>query len=380
MTSTTKEYAFLKITTKGYVYFRMPSGKLIPLKAKQGTPEFDRAYEACVAQREAVPTPEARVSDGKDSVAAAIAIYLASPGFLGNRESTKKRIRRHCEQLRGELGDCRLADLDTDAIDIYSERIEVRQGASVADRHVHVISSIWKNVKKWEQFGIKKMPNPTVEARQAYEVQQEHRPWPVEVQEQFMAAAPEHLQLAKLLLHFSVQRGGDCCKMLWTDFDGQGIYVRPEKTHGERDAQPTYHLCPDPLIEALEAAPRVAETILVNAYGQRYANVSVLSKAMRRYLIKVGAARKGERTFVMHGLRKTGATDAAEAGVEGKALQGLGGWKTIQMAEHYTKTARAKIANKKAIDLWNAELMAQAERKAHEREIEERRAQIHRVV
>jgi integrase len=372
--STTREYRFLKIA-KGYIYFRFPSGKLTALPGAKGSPEFDRAYEACLAERNSAPTPQARVSNGKDSVAAAIAIYLASPGFLGNRDSTKKRIRRHCEQLREELGDCRLADLDTDAIDIYSERIEVRQGASVADRHVHVISSIWKNVKKHPQFDIKKMPNPTVEARQAYTVQQEHRPWPVEVQEQFMSAAPEHLQLAKLLLHFSVQRGGDCCKMLWSDFDGQGIYVRPEKTHGERDAQPTYHLCPDPLIEALEAAPRTAETILVNAYGQRYANVSVLSKAMRRYLIKVGAARKGERTFVMHGLRKTGATDAAEAGVEGKALQGLGGWKTIQMAEHYTKTARAKIANKKAIDLWNAEL----KRKQHEAEVAERRAQIHRV-
>mgnify|MGYP003694702165 CR=1 FL=1 len=35
-----------------------------------------------------------------------------------------------------------------------------------------------------------------------------------------MESAPDHLKLAKLLLHFSAQRGGDCIKMKWTDFDG----------------------------------------------------------------------------------------------------------------------------------------------------------------
>jgi integrase len=360
---------------KGYVYFRLPSGKLIPLPTDESSVEFERAYQACLAKRDAAPAPVARVANMPDSVSAAIQIYLSSPGFLKLRDSTKARQRRHCERMREEIGTGRLKDLNTRAIDIYSEQVERQYGASVADRYVFVISKIWQNVKKYEQFDIWEMANPTREARKAYEVQQAHRAWTDDVQERFMAAAPAQLQLAKLLLHFSAQRGGDCVKMLWSDYDGEGITVRQEKLHGERDAEPDYYLCPKPLREALDAAPRTAETILTNAYGQRYADASVLSKAIKRQLIRVGLARKGERTFVMHGLRKTAAKDVAPLGVGAGGIKSITGHRTDQEANYYAQGFERKRVNRAVVEAWDAEL----ERKEREREIEQRRAQIHRV-
>jgi integrase len=360
---------------KGYVYFRLPSGKLIPLPTDESTVEFERAYQTCLAQRDAAPVQVARVANMPDSVSAAIAIYLASPDFLKNADSTKARIQRHCERMREEIGTGRLKDLDTDAVDIYSEQVEKQYGASVADRYVFVLSSIWKNVKKHPQFDIKKLPNPTVEARRAYTVQQAHRPWPEEVQDRFMTTAPEQLKLAKLLLHFSAQRGGDCVKMLWTDYDGKGLTVRQEKLHGDRDAQADYYLCPKPLREALDAAPRSAETILVNAYGQRYADTSVLSKAIKRHLVRLGLARAGERTFVMHGLRKTAASEVGSFGAGVSGIKSVTGHRTDAEAQYYARGADKRRINKAVVDAWDAEL----ERKEREREIEKRRATIHRV-
>ena len=50
-----------------------------------------------------------------------------------------------------------------------------------------------------------------------------------------MQLAPARLKLAKLLLQLSVQRGGDCVRMPIKDFDGNGLFVRPEKTSGDTD-------------------------------------------------------------------------------------------------------------------------------------------------
>jgi integrase len=316
-----------------------------------------------------------------DSVSAAIAIYLNSPAMVmphdkgGHADSTKARIRRHCERIREEIGSGRLKDLTTKALDRYSEDVQKQYGASVADRYVFVLSSIWQNVKKYDQFDIDNLPNPTREARKAYTVQQAHRPWPEEVQEKFMATAPEQLKLAKLLLHFSAQRGGDCVAMLWSDYDGKGLTVRQEKLHGDRDAQADYYLCPKPLREALDAAPRTAETILTNAYGQRYADTSVLSKAIKRHLVRLGLARAGERTFVMHGLRKTAASEVGSFGAGVSGIKSVTGHRTDAEAQYYARGADKRRINKAVVDAWDAEL----ERKEREREIEKRRAQIHRV-
>jgi hypothetical protein len=66
-----------------------------------------------------------------------------------------------------------------------------------------------------------------------------------------MATAPRRLRVAKLLLHFSAQRGGDCIDMRWRDFDGRGISVRPEKGGGESLELANDHRCPKPLLKVL---------------------------------------------------------------------------------------------------------------------------------
>jgi integrase len=50
-----------------------------------------------------------------------------------------------------------------------------------------------------------------------------------------------------------------------------------------------------------------------------------------------------------HGLRKAGATRAAERGASERQLMAIFGWSTDKMAQHYTRTAdRARLAQSAA--------------------------------
>jgi len=373
-----------KIKGIAYVYFRDRNGKLTRLPGAEGSAEFKRAYDVALRGMLGSPTHTAPLTPAADTIDKAIEIYLGSTKYAGLAASTKARIMRQCDAIRIKLGQARLRDLDVHAVDIYSEQIARKHGTSVADRHVHVLSSIWQSSIKYPQFGISKLPNPTVAAESHYKVQREHRPWPIELQRAFMATASDNLKLAKLLLHFSVQRGGDCIKMRWSDYDGEGLYVRPEKTHGERDAAAEYKHCPDVLIEALESAraarPNAGphDAILLNGDGTPFAAASVLSKAIARHLRKIGAGKKGERTYNMHGLRKTGAVDLVLAGAGVTELKSVG-WKSDSQALYYVRGLDRRRANKNAVDLWNAELKRQLDERAHERDVADRRSQIRSV-
>jgi len=393
------------INGKLYLYFRWPDqrsvgGKdkrrLTPLPGPEGSPEFRRAVTLCLRElkgkppAEPKPVPAAvneRVTFLPGTAGHAIEVYLASKAFENKAESTKEQYRRTFDQMRDRIGVAALASFDVDAVDLYSEELESDFGPSVADRHVKMLSNVWKAARKRPEFKIKNIANPTEAAERRYTVKRAHRPWPLDVQRRFMAAAPEHLKLAKLLLHFAAQRGGDSIKLLWTDYDGRGLVVRPQKDRqSQAEAMPNYHLCPKPLREALDAAPREAPTILVNGWGKPYANANVLSNAIRRVLIGTGDVKEGERSFVMHGLRKSAARDVGSLGVGAPGIKTVGGWRSNETAEYYAAEYDRRRVNAATIAAWDAELERQEAEEAREDSerakaaaVKARRAQLKRV-
>jgi integrase-like protein len=391
-------------TVKGkrYVYFRWPpdvrklgncappSG-LTPLP-NEGSAEFRHAVEFCMqavrrARKEGPPpTPGAMINERvaflPGSIGRAIEVYLGSLAFAATRASTQSQYRHTLDQIRARIGTATLSALDTDAVDHYSEKIAKELGTSVADRHVLLLRNIWKVTRKEPEFKLKGLVNPTIEAERRHEFKRAHRPWPQEVQDRFMANAPAHLKLAKLVLHFAAQRGGDSIKLLWSDYDGRGLIVRPEKDRrSEFEPLPNYHLCPKPLRDALDAAPRVAETILVNGSGQPYASADVLSAAIRRVLRANGDGKRGRRGFVMHGLRKSAARDVGSLGLGPSAIKTIGGWRSDATAKYYAEEYDRRRVNALAVAAWDAALEAQQqETSARATEVVKRqRAQIRRV-
>ena len=183
-----------------------------------------------------------------------------------------------------------------------------------------LVKNLWRCRAGDETFGIRKLPNPALEIARRYKLTDAkmHKVWSEKAQDTFMAAAPMSRQLAVDLLRFTAQRGGDAVRIKWTDFDGRGIFIVPEKTTriGD-DPEPNYHLCPAPLLRRLKLAQKTAtaETILVSETGKPWSSSRTLSQAIRKTLIKCGLASKGKRTLCMHGLRHTAASQAATLGI-----------------------------------------------------------------
>jgi integrase len=383
-----KRYLYRK-QVKGheYVYFRQPNGSLIRLPDDERSSEFRRCYDACVkaiAKPVAPPAPSRMKPSATKavgfiggSIGAAIKRYLGSAEFGDLRRSSQNKYNLSLSLMRDMIGTAKLADLDIDAVDIYSDQLARERGHGIAHLHVALLANIWRVCRKYPEFGIKGRPSPTTDAEKYRKVRNPHRPWSDEAQERFMETAADTLRLAKLMLHFSAQRGGDCVRMKWADFDGQGLLVFPEKTSNGQDHEANYHLCPKPLLDALLARQTqgdLAETILTNSRGKPWSSSATLSGAIRAHLMKIGLAAPGSKTISMHGLRKNASGEVASLLLGAKGIQSVTGHRSSQQAEYYAKHADQIALNRRVVERWNEALAEKSENRTAKR-----RPAIHRV-
>jgi integrase len=140
---------------------------------------------------------------------------------------------------------------------------------------------------------------------------------------------------------FTGQRASDLVKMMWSDFDGDGIAVTQKKT-----GTSLWLPCHLELRKELEVwkIDRTTMTILSRPSGQPY-SATALSSAMSKMIARCQPKLLGLR---FHGLRMTAAAKLAEAGCSVHEIASITGHKSLQMIEHYTAGAdqirRAKAA------------------------------------
>jgi hypothetical protein len=366
-------------TVKGnpYLYFRMADGALVPLPLDESTAEFRRCYDTCMKVRGgksaiAATTAPVAVPDIKrvafvgGTVGNAISKYLASPEFGELRKSSQYTYRKALDVVRDKIGTALLADFDLDMVNGYSAELAIKQkvervirgklkmvwqgGPSTADLHIDLLSNIWQVCRPLAEFGIKSIPNPTLDATRRYKkAKNPAKPCNEEQQDKFMETAPDYLQLGHLMLKYFGQRGGDCVKVKWTDFDGKGILVAPEK--GD-DLEPDYCELPKLLLDAVRRARKTradAPTILVNHWGKSWTSGNSLSQAIRIHLIKIGLAKRFTKTISMHGLRKNAAILAAETDLGTAGIKALTLHKSDGMALYYAKKAERRRLQAKVV-------------------------------
>ncbi|MFG1340575.1 tyrosine-type recombinase/integrase [Xanthobacter autotrophicus] len=138
----------------------------------------------------------------------------------------------------------------------------------------------------------------------------------------------EHLAL-HLLLYTGFRRG-DVVRLGRQHVRDGIITFRTEKTGGVV----TIPILP-PLARAIDGADTGDLTFLVTERGQPFVKES-FGNWFRR------ACRDAGCPGSAHGLRKAGATRAAENGATERELMALFGWSTGKMAQHYTKAADAR--------------------------------------
>jgi integrase len=95
----------------------------------------------------------------------------------------------------------------------------------------------------------------------------------------------------------------------------------------------------EPLRESIEATPTPTLTFLNTEFGTPFASVNSFGNWFRKRCKEAGVPGRA------HGLRKAGATIAAEHGASDRELMALFGWETERQAGVYTRRAdRAKLA------------------------------------
>src|SRR5262249_9422494 len=143
---------------------------------------------------------------------------------------TQLNYRPVLESIRCTLGPARLADLTPDNVDVYLGKGQREHSPSVAMRHKVMLSNLCRVERGFAEFKRNGKTNPTSDAGSIYTVEQEHEPWPDDVQDRFVAACDSNLYLAFHLLLCTGQRVSDVVKMKWADFNGMHFKLVQQKT------------------------------------------------------------------------------------------------------------------------------------------------------
>lgn len=110
------------------------------------------------------------------------------------------------------------------------------------------------------------------------------------------------------------------------------------KQHKNRNRHPVEVEIPilDELQAIIDASPTGDLTYLVTSHGRPY-SIAGFGNKFREWCNEAGLPHCSA-----HGLRKAGATCAAENGATDNQLMAIFGWSTIQEAQRYTRSARRK--------------------------------------
>ena len=337
---------YLDRTKDGRIYFRI-NGKREPLPRDENSPEFAAAYDAFVAgalmpkpKRAARPAPNA-----PGSIGWFIQQYLASDWFVSRdgrkpkfSAGTQLNYRPALESIRLSLGPARLADLTSDNVDVYLAKVLRESTPSTALRHKILLSNLWKFARGFAEFKRNGKTNPTADAINLYTVEQEHEPWPDDVQDRFTAACDKNLYLAYHLLLCTGQRVSDVVNMKWADYNSTHFKLTQIKTNTEM-----WIKAPKILRELLAKTDRVHENILTHKWGKPYTRDS-LGHRIKDVLIGNGDGR-----YTTHGLRKNAGILLAENGATVPLIMAALGHTTPKLALYYCRLAQQKLLNDQAV-------------------------------
>lgn len=327
------------------IYFRKGRGKRIRLEAKPGSDAFWLEYTAALAGKEKEP-PKAKRTVQKGTFRALAVDYMASVEFRLLDQSTRDQRRRVIESML-------LEPLKPGSADLFAEMPMEHFGA----KHVKVLRDRKASAPEAANHRLKTLGpmfkwaigEKLIETNFARDVpkfktgSEGHHTWTVEEVELYIARHPlgtkAHLALALLL--FSGQRISDVAQFGRQHLreDAEGALTIHFTQRKNRNRKPVSLALPvlEPLAEAIAAAQTGDLTFLVTEYGRGF-SVKGLGNKFRTWCDEAGL-----NHCSAHGLRKAGATIAAENGATEHQLMAIFGWTRSEQATLYTRKARQRV-------------------------------------
>jgi integrase len=332
----------------------------VRLRETPGTPQFLEEFGAALAGRpygdaknRPVPPPKIVANSLRWLIQE---YYKRSVTFKSYDEETKK-VRRNllkalCEEPVVEGSDQQVGDLPynipEDKIELLRDR---KEGVYAANARLKAIRQLFKWAASTKP--VKLLPrNHAADVPLLPEPETDgHHTWSVDEIQQYIARHPigtkAHLVLMLFLL--TGQRISDVAKL------GKQHIRKPENVapalrkdhpgrwlgftqHKNRKKAPVHLVIPLlPLLErVLEASPCGSMTFIETEFGKPH-SIKGLGNWFADQCVLAGVPGRA------HGLRKAGATIAAENGATPYHLMSIFGWKTLEQAELYTKKVRQQL-------------------------------------
>lgn len=312
-------------------YFRQGHGPRIRLPDDPRDPAFAEAVRAAHSGGTVPSRPDIPAQD-KNSLAALLSGYMAGSHFQGLSRRTRENRKRIFNKLIAESGhhDAR-AIKRTDIV-----RARERRTPNAANDFLKAIRPAFA----WaHDIGLIEH-NPAADVSMVTVRSEGYHTWTLAEVDRFEArhgpGTPERRALRLLL--FTGLRRGDVVQLDYEHRTVQTVAVDGEPQPvdviewqpGKGDSPPVTIPVLEPLADVLD--PDGAGPILHRPAGERWTD-----DAFGRWF--AAACRAAGVPGRAHGLRKAGATIAAEGGASPWLLMAIWGWKTLRMAEHYTRAA-----------------------------------------
>jgi len=320
---------------------RRKGAKKIRLLCELGSKEFLEEYERALEQTEMATKIERQVSAQIGSFGWMIDQYLASAKFTMLADHSRNDIRGRLEKLKLRFGDLPASQLQDRHIQKF--RDEKRGTPGAANKLLKFLRSLfnWAIKDPTMKMYIKHNPAMTVE-KLSYNTDGYHS-WTEEEVEKYIQRHPPgttaNLAL-NLFLYLGVRKSdgiglGPHNEVNMPEEDGQqsrGVRFKQKKT----GKWISVTFLPE-LQEILDTLPKDQATYLVTSHGKPF-TVAGFGNWFRERCDEAGL-----KHCTVHGLRKAGATRAANNGATAKQLMAVYGWSTLHEAERYTKSADQQL-------------------------------------
>ncbi|MBB3444232.1 tyrosine-type recombinase/integrase [Rhizobium sp. BK379] len=301
------------------LYYCYPwRGKGAPLlKHEDGSPiqPDDAALSAAY-----ITAREARRNPVPTTLAGLVTAFRASSDFKSKSASTQREYDRYLDDVRAKFGVLTIRHLEAKAT-----RGKFKAWRDLYAEHPRTADYAWTTLARLLSFGKDRgllSTNIAERGGKLYRADRREKIWTEADVAKFVAVASPALRLAITLALATGQRKGDLLAAKWSAYDGEVIRFRQSKTGAKLVIPLT-----TALRTALKAAPRAADTILVNSRGDAWTSAG-FSTSWRKACTE---ARIEGLTF--HDLRGTTVTRLAIAGCTAAEIGAITGHSMRDVAE-----------------------------------------------
>lgn len=291
-----------------------------------------------VAKLYALDQKVAKAAAPLDTLALLIVEYKRSAEFTTLEPSTRAQYQRIFDYLKPIAGDLPVSRIDIKFLYNLRDRALEKKKRAFTNMTISVLRLLFN-------WGVKRhnlTANPAEKVDKIGKPKNAkvyNRPWQQDELDLVLAEAPEALRVVVAIGAFVGLRESDAVRVTWAAYDGRTVQMRTKKT-GSSISVPAHRR----LREILDAAPRLADTIVVGRRG-RTLSLPGMRDLFYRTIRKLIADGKIQPGLSLHGLRHTLGTRLAEAGCDPGTIAAVLGHADIRSSEHYSRTAnRARLA------------------------------------